>query len=304
MLQGLLARQAFLLLDWLLLVLILVAAVFLVLGILGANRDGLEDDAGPQADASESLRALAAVPSREAYGGIVASGLFGQSGATAAPPSPPPPPAADVAETELRLRLRGTSATTPRDILATAVIVNEETNVVDAYCIGQEVVAGVTLEEVYPRRVILLNKNANRREVLRSDEETGDTRTATASAQDTPPRTRHTAPTASNRITVKKNEIVQDLVMNYADIVSQIQPEMYTDETGKVAGITASNISAIPLAAKLDLRDGDVLQSVNSEPIDSEAKVIELVNKYRNSNIVRLQILRNGKPVVVTYRLE
>jgi len=249
----------------------------------------------------EPVGMLADVKPLSEYDGIVASGIFGSAGRTASSVDAPPVPD-DVAETQLRLKLLGTAATSPKDPYASAIIANEESNTIRTYGVGQEVSDNVTLEEVYPRQVILLNKQANRREVLRSEEDkNAASTTALASASSS---RADSAPQSGGGITVSKNELITEVFANYSDIVQQIRPELYKDESGKVVGITASNIESIPLAKKLDIREGDVLQSVNGESIDSQEKILELVNKYRNANMVRIGILRNGRPVTVTYRLE
>ena len=295
MLQGLVIRQAFLIIDWVLAVLILVGVVFLAMSFLEKPAELAIPDASNVEGSPQSP--LLEVQPRPVYDRFITSGFMGVAGETAAPPVAAPP--VEVAETELKLKLRGTVATTPKDLFASATIFNDEDKTINTYAVGQEVIAGVKLEEIHQRKVILFNSNSNRREVLRSDEEEAGATTAVASA----------GKPASNigpgkRITVKKNELVQEVFMNYADLVGKIKPEMYYDSNGKVAGITASNLESIPLASKLDIRNNDVLQSVNNEPIDSEAKIMELVNKYRNSNMVRIGILRDGKPMTVTYRLE
>ncbi|HUW60582.1 MAG TPA: type II secretion system protein N [Candidatus Bathyarchaeia archaeon] len=295
MLQGLVIRQAFLIIDWVLVALVLAGMAFLAMSFLEKPAEvGIP---APRSFEGAVQSQLAEVQPRAIYDRFVTSGFLGAAGQDAPPAAPPPP--VEVAETQLKLKLKGTAATSPKDLFASAIILNEEDSSINTYTIGQQVVDGVKIEEIYPRKVILFNSNSNRREVLRSDEEnTGET-TAIASSS-APGRT----PGPGRRITLKKNELVQEVFMNYADLVGKIKPKMYYDSNGKVAGITASDLESIPLAAKLDVRNGDVLQSVNNEPIDSEAKVMELVNKYRNSNMVRIGILRNGKPVTVTYRLE
>jgi type II secretory pathway component PulC len=238
---------------------------------------------------------LAAVKPRAEYERIVTSGLFGSAG-KAAQEKPAAAPAPVEEETKLRLKLCGTSATKPRDLFASAIILNEEKNQTGTYCVGQEVVDKVTLEEVWQRKVILLNKGANRREVLRSEPDTKEG--AGGGAGPTTPQPKLTTGAGGNRVTLKKQEIVQDLVTNYADIVTQIKPELYHDAEGKVAGLTASNLESIPIAQKLGVKNGDVLQTVNNEVIDSEEKIMELVNKYRNSSTFRIGLLRDGKPLV------
>lgn len=302
MLRGLAIRQAFLLGDWLIILLMVAGACYaaahflgIPLGQPGAQRDdvAVADPGGPGV--------LAAVKPRAEYERIVTSGLLGSAGKAAQEkPAAAPPPVEE--ETKLRLKLCGTSATKPRDLFASAIILNEEKNQTGTFCVGQEVVDKVTLEEVWQRKVILLNKAANRREVLRSEPDTKEG--AGGGAGPATPQPKLTTGAGGNRVTLKKQELVQDLVANYTDIATQIKPELYHDAEGKVAGITASNLESIPIAQKLGVKNGDVLQTVNNEVIDSEQKITELVNKYRNSSTFRIGLLRDGKPLVVTYKLE
>jgi type II secretory pathway component PulC len=294
-------RQVFLLSDWVVILLIVAGACYAAVHFLGMpmGQPEVQSESDAAGDAS-GADVLMGVKPRAAYDRIVTSGLFGSAGKTvqekpAAAPSP------DVEETKLRLKLCGTSATKPHDLFASAIILNEEKNQVGTFCVGQEVVDKVTLEEVWQRKVILLNKAANRREVLRSD---SDTKEGSSGGAPATPQPKLTPGAGANRVTLKKQEIVQDLVANYADLVTQIKPELYHDAEGNVAGITASNLESMPIAQKLGVKNGDVLQTVNNEAIDSEEKIMELVNKYRNSSTFRIGLLRDGKPVVVTYKLE
>jgi type II secretory pathway component PulC len=162
------------------------------------------------------------------------------------------------------------------------------------------------LDEVYARKVIITN--AGERQTLSMDDEEAKKLAAaqTGPAGDGPaPAT--AAPAAAgpsepgDRVSLDKQEFIQELYVNYADIVKKCKPEMYRDADGNVAGITASNISEIPLAKRLNLSDGDVLQTINNEKIDSQEKIIQLINKYRDTNTFRIGILRGGKPVMTTY---
>ena len=310
MLRGLLIRQAFVLADWVLVLLIVAGACAAGLRAFGK---GLGESGGLFAKKTQAaqggdaaLGALAKLKPRPEYDRIIASNLFGASGKTSRDAQAAPSPKQEETETELRLKLCGTAATTPRDAYASAVILNEDDNSVRTYGLGQSIVEKVTLEEVYPRKVILLNKAANRREVLRSEDNKEADAKAAAGSSPAPTKVASAAPApgAGNRVSVKKDDLIQDLFVNYPDIVTQIKPELYKDANGNVAGITASNLENLPIAKKLDIHNGDVLQTVNNEVIDSEEKIIELVNKYRNSNTFRIGLLRDGKPVVVTYKLE
>lgn len=329
MVQGLAIRRAFILVDLVLAALIATTFGMALQMIMTTVMNGPEPIANAMhsTDGMEPAKTLLpAIGPRGDYEPIIESGLFGEAGRFDPHAAPPPPPEPEPVEedleaTELNLRLAGTIALTPKDPFASAFIEDKDRrDGAFAYQLGSEVVEQVTLVEVYPREVVLLNerKDPPKREVLTMDDEDS---LLMASARNTQPpgvrvvnngsRSSSASSTStasrggSNReyVSIDRGEFIQDLTKNYADLL-RIRPTKYTDESGKVAGLTAEGISDIPLAQKLGAQDGDVLQSVNGEPIDSEQKVMEVIQKYRNATTFRIGILRNGQPMTVTYRLQ
>ncbi|HOZ44981.1 MAG TPA: type II secretion system protein N [Candidatus Hydrogenedentes bacterium] len=303
MLKGLVIRRVFTLIDFLLVVGVLVAGGAVV-------RKALEEMPNPYAESPMGLDSsvdvaavLHNVQSRDQYEGIIRSRIFGPAGDEVHEPeveAPPPEPAqTDVEETTLNLSLRGTVSTSPKDPLASATIENKDTREIHVHGLGDAIVENVLLEEVYARKVIILNNG--KKEVLRMDEEED---TQLASASPAASTVRPTTSSAPDRFSLNKNDFVRQLYVNYADLITKVQPRMERDENGNVLGITATNLEEIPLAETLDLKDGDVLQTINNERIDSEQKIIQLINRYRDSSVFRIGILRDGQPVERTYRLE
>ena len=299
MIRALLIRQTFIVLDLLLMAFVVLSTGMVVFKLF--DKPDLMKLTAIDAEIEGSTHAaLKEVRKRGVYNGILESGLFGQAGRfdpEEAPPPPPPVEKGPEVPTELNLRLIGTTAT---EKLSSAIIEDGDMQNVDSYRLNEAVRDQVTLKEVRPREVVLYNESVvpPRDEILSMDEvEEGPVQVASA------PRPTMPEPT-SDRITLNRNEFIQELYTNYADLVTKVQPEMYRDQTGKVIGVTANNISQVPLAKKLGLRDGDVLQNVNGEAIDSEQKIMEMVQKYRNSTSFRIGLMRNGKVQNVTYRLE
>ena len=163
----------------------------------------------------------------------------------------------------------------------------------------------MTLDEVFPREVILLNKRSTppQRERLRMDEEK-EGEDAAAAPGPAPAPAPEAVAEPSERITLKRDEMIQEIASNYASLVTNIRPELVEDENGNVLGITASGIGELPLAQRLGVQENDVLQTVNNEKLDSEDKIMEMVQKYQTATSLRIGILRDGKPKVITYRLE
>lgn len=305
MLQGLAIRRFFAVLDAMLVLLALGAGCLVVMGVFSGAPAFY---AGPVAEAAtedETPSMLADVLERREYDRILKSRLFGPAGDKQEEALPKPVETSNepMEETKLNLSLRGTVAIRPTDPLASATIENKDTREVRVYGLGHTIVEGVTLKEVYPREVVIANRGKD--EVLRMDEDKG---------KESPLLAKNTAPaprgdtgivkqTAPDRFDLDKNEFVRQLYVNYPELIEKVQPRLYYDESGKVAGLTASNIQDIPLAQTLDLKDGDVLQSINGEPIDSEEAIIRIINKNRDMSTFRIGILRDGQQITRTYQM-
>lgn len=305
MLRGLIVRRVLVVADVVFVGLIALSGVFFVLG--GADVVGPSDGVGALPAGPEDYEDMfAKVGPRPAYNKIVASRIFGMAASRTSDYVDPAPveEEQEEAETELPLRLWGTVVAGPQDPLSTAVIeVKEGAPTLGTYYLNQEVLKDVVLVEVRRKEVILDNRRTNRIEHLRMLE--GEARLAAAAS---PPSRRPAAlarrrSSASEMVTMDRKEFSQGLIDNYADLTNNVDVRVHKDSNGKVDGLTASNISTIPLARKLGIQDNDVLTSVNNEQIDSVEKVYEIVNKYRNASTFRIGILRNGKRKNITYRL-
>ena len=306
MVRGLIIRRVFVLLDFALAVLIVGTAGMIAVSLVDIP---VEEDASSVAELPQNSRGgglVIDVGDRAAYDVILANGLFGEAGRWdpgAEPVEPEKPlPGPDIEETELHLKLVGTIALSDRDPFGCAFIENlDERGSLATFRLDDEVVEKVTLIEVYKREVVLLNERDSppkKERLSMEDEEGGESKRAANSPTPAMRARRRSAET----VTLSKQEFTQDIWNNYADLV-KIKPTLYRDAKGKVAGVTADKIGNVPVAKKLGLSNGDVLQTVNGEKIDSQQKIMEMVQKYRNSSSFSIGILRNGRTKVITYRL-
>ncbi len=81
-------------------------------------------------------------------------------------------------------------------------------------------------------------------------------------------------------------------------------PRMAYDANGVVIGVTSGAFSNIPLAARLGLRNGDIIQSVNGYAITSEQAIFDVINALEGERHYTAKLLRNGKPLTLRYRVE
>ncbi|MFA7692072.1 MAG: type II secretion system protein N [Candidatus Hydrogenedentales bacterium] len=314
MIRSLVIRQIFRMLDMALVVMglgvgILVAHLFMT-PLEAVELLALEDSSG-----TDEVSLLKTVQDKSVYEGLAKSGLFGSAGqwdADAAPVVEEEEPIdEDITESTLDLKLRGTIALSPKDPFASAFIENlENRDGVRSYPLNKEVVENVFVDTIYPREIILLNKRKEpaQREWLRMEEKDSENKApapALPGAPLRPVRSRAEAAPERNQGTVQhtkvdRQEIVSEAIANYSTLAT-ITPRVEKDAQGNVMGLTADGISQHPLAVKLGFQDGDMLQSINNEKIESREQLFEIFQRYQNATSFRVGILRNGQPNILVF---
>jgi type II secretion system protein C len=74
---------------------------------------------------------------------------------------------------------------------------------------------------------------------------------------------------------------------------------------GKIEGFRVLNLPESSIPFQYGLRNGDIVRRVNGILIDSISTAFNVYNQIKNSNVqvVTVEILRNNKPILLTYRL-
>ena len=74
-------------------------------------------------------------------------------------------------------------------------------------------------------------------------------------------------------------------------------------ENQKVIGMKIEGLTEDNIAALAGLRNKDVVTAINSQSINSYQKALQVVNKLRNQSEVQVCLLREGKPMQLTYTM-
>jgi len=163
MVRSLIVRQVFRVADYALVVLLGIVIYQVIVLMLDLNGDTAGEVEGPQ-NADVNFQ-VASVGDRTQYDAIVNAKLFGPAGDLQKNDAPVEEPEDEgpITETDLPLQLLGASAAVdaPTDPSASAFIRNPSAPTVQkdaTYWVADEIMAGVTLLEVYPRRVQIRNR--------------------------------------------------------------------------------------------------------------------------------------------------
>lgn len=72
---------------------------------------------------------------------------------------------------------------------------------------------------------------------------------------------------------------------------------------GKTAGFKINDIVPGSLYAKIGLRNGDVIQQVNAQPLDDPGKFFQLYQGLRTEKNIYIDLLRNGRHQTMNYEI-
>lgn len=216
--------------------------------------------------------------------------------------------------TQLRLSLHGTLA--EADPKAGLAMIADETGTERAYRAGDPLPGGATLEEIYPDRVILLHEGASETLTLPVDQAPGGAassgpapaaaagaRTAPAAvnpANGLPNNVLFTPPQATGQIDYSR--LQQQLGVDPASLARQVSalPVMVD---GKMTGVRLSG-GPEALVSRLGLKPDDVVTAVNGMPLDSPARLPQLLENLKSATRVEATVLRDGKPTTVSVNLK
>lgn len=87
--------------------------------------------------------------------------------------------------------------------------------------------------------------------------------------------------------------------VDYMGLVPKHKPRIATDESGNPIGLTADDISGIPYAQQLGFQNGDIISSVNGNPITNLAGLMPLAEQLKGSKKINVTVMRNGQPVPI-----
>jgi general secretion pathway protein C len=200
----------------------------------------------------------------------------------------------DLEPTALKIALLGTVSGNREN--AAAVIQEKAKRTQSLYKEG-DTIQDATIIKILRGKVILRVGNEN--QILTMEEQ------STSSPKG--PRTsrsmrRSALPPPPTTITLDRSMVTKSLE-NMNELISQVRVRPHYKD-GQADGLMLSQVRPNSFFSKMGLRNGDIIQGVDGEPITSPDDIMDLYEELKEGSSVSLEIGRRGQKKTMTYRFK
>ena len=199
------------------------------------------------------------------------------------------------AKKNLSLELKGT--VTGDKNFTFCIINNKATGKENLYTIDSKV-AGFVIASINKSSVTL--KNANEKfELYINDIKEKQEGLSAYAKKNLPINVVHPS---ENSWIVKKSELSK-IRKNAPKFLSEVKIKPVFS-SGKMQGFKISSIKKSSMLSNLGVKKGDTVKKINGKALNSPKKIFELYRKFRNYTSISLEVERNGKTQLLTYKVQ
>lgn len=224
------------------------------------------------------------------YASAINRGLFGKAEKTIEDPKDIS--LEDLAPTALKVALLGTVS---GDEKTARAIIQDKTKRSESLYKQGDTVQGAQILKILRGKVVLQVGDEN--QILTMEDEaspsrSGPSRPATQSLS--PPRAQQGTTITLDRAVVNKS------LENVTELLSQVRVRPHYKD-GNADGLMLSQIKPNTIFTRLGLRNGDIIQNIGGNPIESPDEIMGLYEELKSGSSVSLGIQRRGQQKVLNY---
>jgi general secretion pathway protein C len=203
-------------------------------------------------------------------------------------------------ETSLPLTLIGTIVhANPGKSVATIQLKGAADKILP-YIPNDDIEGMATLMKVDRKKVFIRNLSAGSLEYIQiKDDSTFQFSKKTGVTQDGP-----ITKEGDNNFSIQRSDLEAQMT-NLPKLLTEARavPNLVPGGNGKIDGFRILDVVDGSLFTKLGIKNGDIIKSVDGDPVDSPAKAMDLYNSLRNKQQVQISMDRNGSPTTMTYNI-
>ncbi|MBN2372535.1 PDZ domain-containing protein [bacterium] len=217
--------------------------------------------------------------------------------------------------TDLNLKLLGTAV--GKGIVPYAIIKDLKTQKQNIYLEGDEV-GPAEVVKIYRHKVILRREGTEEMLIAfdKLEPSTPDKSPQTPSqASNIPPETSRIPGASLGKLSaqlgkkigqnhwVLEREEVQTAISNANQLLTQVRvlPHFEGGNLDKPDGFQLANIQNRSFFDRMGMKSGDIIRSVNGQPVDSPEKAFQAYQRLQNESRIQVNILRNNREISLQY---
>ncbi len=226
------------------------------------------------------------------YLSAINRGLFGNAEEPAAKPEGVDPE--NLAPTALKIALLGTVS---GDKETAAAIIQDKAKRSQSLYKEGDTVQNATIVTILRGKVVLRVGDEN--QILTMEENTTASSSTRRPSSRRPPRDAARSESRETKITLNRSAISKSLE-NFSELLSQVRVRPHY-KGGQADGMLLSQVKPNTVFTRLGLRNGDVIQSVDGEEIESPDDILDFYEELKSGSSVSLELMRRGKKKTMRY---
>lgn len=227
------------------------------------------------------------------YGMILTRNIFSSKNLV-----PEDEPGGPARKTTLPLNLVGTVVLAD-ELKSIATIEDKSQNMIFPLRIDDTLNGQIRVMKIERLRVYFINQSTGHNEYVEIVDDLPKLNISAAAAPSKGKSSDGISQVGDNKFEIEKNAIEKTL-SNIGEVLQQARA-VPNFENGMQDGYKLIQIAPNSLYSQLGLKDGDVIDCVNGEPINDPAKAFALFNEIRTLTKLELCVKRNGKKTVMNY---
>jgi len=202
--------------------------------------------------------------------------------------------AEDLEPTALKIALLGTVSGDRQNAVA---VIQETTKRTQSLYKEGDTIQDATVIKILRGKVIL--RVGNKNQILTMEE------TSTSSRKRPGARSsnRRSAPAQPGTTITLDRSMVSKSLENMNELISQVRVRPHYKD-GEADGLMLSQVRPNSFFSKMGLRNGDIIQGVDGDPITSPDEIMDLYEELKEGSSVSLQIGRRGQNKTLNYRFK
>ena len=177
------------------------------------------------------------------------------------------------------------------------VMEGKETNI---YRLGDEIEDGILVEEIRRNTVVLLYRDGSRQTLtLSEDRESPKTVAAPPKKKTGAGKDYGVRQIGENKWVIPK-EVAEETRNNVNELLKQARMEPRIVD-GMTDGFVVRSLRANSFLDQIGLRRGDVLMAINSVPLNSPEKALQIFQQLREARDIKIDLLRKDQPLTLEF---